>query len=296
MRICVLVLESNNRRFLAVRRPEGFVDLNELDPSLPRDLGEMLRTPGFSLAKLEELAASVPVEELVSDQDVTYRPVLSEVGKVLCLGLNFAEHANETKAARPLYPVVFARYPSSFVGHDRPIHLPPVSSHFDFEAEIAVVIGKRAHRVSRDQALAHVLGYTLMNDGTIRDYQKRTPQWTLGKNFDASGGLGPELVTADELPPGVRGLTLRGILNGKVMQEANTSDMIFDVETAISVISEAIALEPGDVIAMGTPAGVGFTREPPVFLQARDTFEVQVEGIGTLRNRVVAEADNRCSV
>lgn len=294
MRICVL--ESIHRRFLAIRRPEGFADLNELDPSLPRDLGELLRTPGVSLPRLAELAASASVEELVSPQDVTYRPILSESGKILCLGLNFAEHASETAQHRPLYPVVFARYPSSFVGHDRPIHLPPVSSQFDFEAEIAVVIGKRAHRVTREAALSHVVGYTLMNDGTIRDYQKRTPQWTLGKNFDASGALGPELVTADELPPGIRGLTLRGLLNGTVMQEANTSDMIFDVETAICTISEAIALEPGDVIAMGTPAGVGFARNPPVYLQARDTFEVEVEGIGTLRNRVVAEADNRCAI
>jgi 2-keto-4-pentenoate hydratase/2-oxohepta-3-ene-1,7-dioic acid hydratase in catechol pathway len=185
--------------------------------------------------------------------------------------------------------VVFSRYAASLVGHDEPLDLPQASSKLDYEAELVVVIGRGGRRIARDHALGHVAGYTLMNDGSVRDFQNRTPQWTLGKNFDRSGALGPEIVTADELPDGARGLAVRGRLNGAVMQQATTSDMVFDVATTIAYISDAMALEPGDLIAMGTPAGVGAARTPPVFLRAGDVFEVEIERVGTLRNAVRPE-------
>jgi 2-keto-4-pentenoate hydratase/2-oxohepta-3-ene-1,7-dioic acid hydratase in catechol pathway len=281
-------LSSAEGPFLGFRREDGIVDLNAEDASLPRELGALLRS-GRPLAAIAELGARARPTSLRDPAMVRFRPIILDLGKILCLGVNYADHAAEASQKKPDHAVVFGRYPSSFVGHEQPLVRPSVSTHFDYEAEIVAVIGTRAHRVPRERALDHVVGYTLMNDGTIRDYQKRTPQWTLGKNFDASGAIGPELVTADELPPGATGLSIRGVLNGKVMQDANTSDMIFGVADAVAQMSEAMTLEPGDLIAMGTPGGVGFVRTPPVFLQPGDVFEVIVERVGTLRNGVVAE-------
>ncbi len=287
MKLASLTFEGGP--FLGLRRADGFVDLNAEDPSLPRDLGALLRS-GRSLASLAELAAAAKPGSIRDPKAVSFRPIVTDAGKILCLGVNYVDHAAEASHARPEYPVVFGRYASSFVGHDQPLVLPSVSPCFDYEAEVVAVVGKRAHRVPKERALEYVVGYSLMNDGSIRDFQKRTPQWTIGKNFDSSGSIGPELVTADELAPGAKGLGIRGILNGRIMQQANTDDMIFDVADAIAQLSEAMTLEPGDMVAMGTPGGVGFVRNPPVFLREGDVFEVVVDGIGTLRNGVVREA------
>ncbi len=211
-------------------------------------------------------------------------------GKLLCLGLNYVDHAAEAAYQAPAFPVVFSRFVSSLVGHQEPIVLPRVSTQLDYEAELAVVIGRTARYIGKDAALDYVAGYTLFNDGSVRDYQKRTHQWTLGKNFDRTGPLGPELVTADELPAGAKGLRIQMRVNGELRQDASTSDMIFDVATTIATLSEAITLEPGDVIAMGTPSGVGAARIPPTFLRAGDVCEVAVERIGILRNVVASEA------
>jgi len=168
--------------------------------------------------------------------------------------------------------------------------VPAVSSKFDYEAELAVVIGKKVPRHTKEaDALEYVFGYSCFNDMSVRDYQKRTPQWTIGKNFDGTGGLGPLLVTADEVPAGAAGLRIQGRLNGQVMQDANTSDMIFKVAETIALLAEVLTLEPGDVIAMGTPAGVGQARTPPVWMKAGDTYEVEIERIGTLSNPIASE-------
>ncbi|MBX3258793.1 MAG: fumarylacetoacetate hydrolase family protein [Labilithrix sp.] len=284
-------LYANKEPFVGARRADGIVNLNAAIPSLPRDVGALLRAPDYDLRRIAEVVERTAAGSLLRPGDVTFRPVIPAPGKLLCLGLNYVEHAKESAHQKPDYPVVFGRYPTSLVGHDEPLVLPSVSSHFDYEAELVVVIGKTGRRIARDRALDHVAGYTLLNDGSIRDYQVRTAQWTIGKNFDATGALGPELVTPDELPPGAEGLVLRGTLNGAVMQEANTSDMIFDVADAIAILSEAMTLEAGDMIATGTPGGVGFARKPPVYMKPGDVFEVHVERVGTLRNRVVAEGD-----
>ncbi|MCW5832629.1 MAG: fumarylacetoacetate hydrolase family protein [Labilithrix sp.] len=284
-------LYANKEPFVGARRADGIVNLNAAIPSLPRDVGALLRAPDYDLRRIAEVVERTAAGSLLRPGDVTFRPVIPAPGKLLCLGLNYVEHAKESAHQKPDYPVVFGRYPTSLVGHDEPLVLPSVSSHFDYEAELVVVIGKTGRRIARDRALDHVAGYTLLNDGSIRDYQVRTAQWTIGKNFDATGALGPELVTPDELPPGAEGLVLRGTLNGAVMQEANTSDMIFDVADAIAILSEAMTLEAGDMIATGTPGGVGFARKPPVYMKPGDVFEVHVERVGTLRNRIVAEGD-----
>lgn len=222
----------------------------------------------------------------------TFAPLVPEPGKTICLGLNYFDHAKEGgRTEKPDYPWFFFRGKSSLIGHGQPGILPKVSSKFDYEAEMAVVIGRKVPRhVSQAEALQYVFGYTCFNDMSVRDYQKRTGQWTIGKNFDGTGGFGPVLVTADELSPGATGLRIQSRLNGQVMQDANTSDMIFSVAETIALLADCLTLEPGDVIVMGTPAGVGQARTPPVWMKAGDTIEIEIEGIGTLSNPIVAEA------
>jgi 2-keto-4-pentenoate hydratase/2-oxohepta-3-ene-1,7-dioic acid hydratase in catechol pathway len=219
-----------------------------------------------------------------------FAPLVPEPGKIVCLGLNYHDHAKEGGRDKPDYPWFFYRGKSSLVGHGQAGVVPKVSSKFDYEAELAVVIGSRVPRhVGQGDALRHVFGYSCFNDMSVRDYQKRTPQWTIGKNFDASGGFGPLLVTADELAPGATGLRICSRLNGQVMQDANTSDMIFSVAETIVLLAQCMTLDPGDAIIMGTPAGVGQARTPPVWMKPGDTIEVEIERIGVLRNPIVAE-------
>jgi acylpyruvate hydrolase len=282
---------SQKEPFLGARRATDgrFVHLNRALPSLPRELGALLRSPDYDLSRLQALVERADESLLVGPSELTFRPLVTDASKILCLGLNYVDHANESAHQKPEHPVVFGRYIQSFVGHAQPLLVPRESRHFDYEAELVVVIGKAGRRIPREAALSHVGGYSLMNDGSIRDYQKRNAQWTIGKNFDSSGSLGPDLVTPDELPAGARDLRLRGLLNGVVMQEASTSDMIFSVAEAIAILSEGMTLNVGDVIAMGTPGGVGFVRQPPVYMKAGDVFEVEVERVGTLRNAIAAE-------
>jgi 2-keto-4-pentenoate hydratase/2-oxohepta-3-ene-1,7-dioic acid hydratase in catechol pathway len=214
-------------------------------------------------------------------------PPIQAPAKAIAVGLNFAAHAAEGEFAPPSYPVLFHRYSSSWVGHDHPLVRPRVSQQFDYEGELVVVIGKPGRYIDRARALEHVAGYSIFNDGSIRDYQLRSSQWMIGKNFDRSGSFGPELVTPDELPPGASGLRLQTRLNGAVVQDANTRDMIFDVATLIAVCSEPFHLQTGDIIIAGTPAGVGLARKPPLFMKAGDLCEVEIEGIGILANRVI---------
>ena len=213
-------------------------------------------------------------------------PVIPNPGKIICIGLNYRDHAKEGGNPIPDYPAVFMRCTTSMVAHGQPMLRPPASDKLDYEAELAVVIGRAASRVSSGSALDHVAGYACFNDGSIRDFQRKSTQWTMGKNFDKTGGFGPELVTADELPEGARGLSIVSRVNGAVMQDGNTSDMIFDVATLIAILSEVMTLEPGDVIATGTPAGVGYARTPPLFLKAGDVCEVTIGSIGTLSNPI----------
>ena len=217
--------------------------------------------------------------------------MVPEPGKTICLGLNYFDHAKEGgRTEKPDYSCFFYRGKSSLLGHGQPGLAPKVSAKFDYEAERALVIAKTVPRhVTQADALAYVFGYTCFNDMSVCDYQKRTPQWTVGKNFDATGGFGPVLVSADELAPGATGLRIQSRLNGQLMQDASTSNMIFSVAETIALLAECMSLEAGDVIVMGTPAGVGQARTPPVWMKTGDVVEIEIERIGVLRNPIAAE-------
>jgi 2-keto-4-pentenoate hydratase/2-oxohepta-3-ene-1,7-dioic acid hydratase in catechol pathway len=210
--------------------------------------------------------------------------------KIICVGLNYVDHAAESPYKNaPTYPVLFNRFNTTLIGHNAPMIRPKVSEQFDYEGELVAVIGKRGRYIPKEKALGFVAGYSVFNDGSIRDYQFKSTQWLMGKNFDATGPLGPDFVTADELPAGAIGLQLKTRLNGQVMQNANTRDMIFDIATLVSTASDAMTLEPGDLIVSGTPAGVGFARKPPVWMKDGDVCEVEIEGVGTLSNPIKDE-------
>jgi len=244
---------------------------------------------------LVDYASDVAGGETVAPRTLKFLPPLQRPPKIICVGLNFADHTSESKYEQPDYPTLFFRVHTSLIAHEQPMIRPSVadSEGLDFEGEIAVVLGKGGRHIAKENALSHVAGYSVFNDGSVREYQFKTPQWTVGKNFDGTGAFGPDLVTSDELPPGVKGLRLETRLNGELVQSASTNDMVFDVATLISVISEAISLEPGDVIVSGTPSGIGWARSPKVFMRAGDVCEVTVEKIGTLRNVIADEAATR---
>ncbi|MBX3445858.1 MAG: fumarylacetoacetate hydrolase family protein [Parvibaculaceae bacterium] len=278
--------EAGEARFGAVTGGE-IADLAEI-AGAPASLFDMLQGGEAALAAARSLAEKAPRRPL---EDAKLLPVLPRPGKIICLGLNYAEHAAEGGREKPDYPNFFMRGATTLVGHGTPVIRPRVSGQLDFEAELAAVIGRRVPRhVAKADALSHVAGYACFNDVSVRDYQRRTPQWTIGKNFDGTGPFGPAFVTADELPPGATGLRIESRLNGKVMQSANTRDMIFPVDETIMLLAQCLTLEPGDVLVMGTPAGVGFARTPPVWMKAGDTIDIEIEGVGLLSNPIVDEA------
>ena len=274
---------------IGVRGEAGLVDLSVAAPNLPRDMTGFLAAGKGAMAKAARAARRPPPEAVVKGR-VNYLPPIANPGKIICVGLNYGDHAAEANLTPPDYPVLFLRTAASFVGHRQPLIRPKASRHFDYEAELVVVIGKPGRRIAKSRALDHVAGYTIANEGSVRDFQMRTSQWTIGKNFDRSGALGPEIVTPDELPKGAKGLKIECRLNGKALQSSTTGAMIFDVASLIKEASAIFALEPGDIFVTGTPAGVGFVRKPPIFMKPGDTCEIEIEGIGVLSNPVKAEA------
>ncbi|MFT0544738.1 fumarylacetoacetate hydrolase family protein [Allopusillimonas ginsengisoli] len=232
-------------------------------------------------------AATLMLRQATVDLDaLRLLPPVAQPAKIICVGLNYTDHSAESGFEQPKYPTLFSRFNTSVIAHGDPMIHPAVSPTLDFEGELAVIIGKGGKHIARAEALDHVLGYSIFNDGSVREYQFKTPQWIMGKNFDGTGAFGPCLVTADELPQGARGLELETRLNGQTVQSANTTDMVFDVESLIVTISEVMTLEAGDVIVAGTPAGIGHAREPKLYMQPGDVCEVEIEGIGLLSNRV----------
>jgi len=221
-------------------------------------------------------------------REVSFLPVVPRPPKVICVGLNYRDHAEETGAKVPEHPVFFSKFTSCLIGAGQPIVIPRLSSHVDYEAELAIVIGRPGRYIRETDAYSHVAGYTILNDVSVRDYQMRTSQWLIGKVFDRTTPVGPELVTADEVPH-PDALRLSASVNGRVLQHSNTDNLIFSLPRVIAAISEILTLEPGDLIATGTPAGVGFTRKPPIFLRAGDSVTVEIETLGRLENPVVDE-------
>ncbi|MCJ8145026.1 fumarylacetoacetate hydrolase family protein [Ancylobacter sp. A5.8] len=259
----------------------------DLVPGAPDDMIGVIEAGEPLLATLRAALASAPAgarQPLASTELLCPIP---QPGKIICLGLNYALHAKEGGNAVPDYPAFFIRANSSLVAPGAPVVRPRVSDKLDYECELTIVIGKRGRDIPEDQALTHVYGYTLLNDVSVRDYQRKTTQWSAGKNFDGTAPVGPVIATADDLPPGADGLGIRTRLNGQVMQDSDTSDMVFKVARTVALMSEIMTLNPGDIIATGTPSGVGYARKPPVFMKQGDVVEVEVDGIGILRNPVI---------
>jgi acylpyruvate hydrolase len=279
--------KAQNTEGLAVQRDGEARGLLSTEAGFPGRLDMLIGSGLLALEKAAKTLSSAPVIDLTS---LDRLPPVAAPEKVICVGLNFRDHSAESGFKQPDYPTLFSRFNSSLIGDGAPLVRPRVSDQFDFEGELVAVVGKGGRHIPTALALDHVIGYSIFNDVSVRDYQFKTPQWTVGKNFDDTGAFGPSLVTADELPLGCKGLLLQTRLNGDVVQSASTDDMVFDVATLISVISEAITLRSGDVIVAGTPSGVGVSRKPPLFMKPGDTVEVEIEKIGILSNPVVAEA------
>jgi 2-keto-4-pentenoate hydratase/2-oxohepta-3-ene-1,7-dioic acid hydratase in catechol pathway len=272
---------------------DAVIDINRADPGVPADIRAALLA-GIDLTAAARAVLAQGRGERLPLAQLALAPLLPQPGKTICLGLNYYDHAAESGREKPVYPWFFLRASSSLLAHGDASPRPSVSEKLDYEAEVAVIIGKNTGRhVKQENALDYVYGYSCFNDISVRDFQKRTPQWTIGKNFDKTGAFGPVLVTADELPAGAAGLRIQSRLNGVVMQDANTTDMIWNVAETISLLTECMTLEPGDVIIMGTPAGVGQSRTPPVWMKHGDKIEIEIEKIGLLVNTIEDETAAR---
>lgn len=264
-----------------------FADLDSLDSTLPHEITALFN-PAVR-ARIAQSLAQAPAAAFKPLAAVAFEVPIAHPPKIVCMGLNYADHAKEGGNARPEYPSFFMRAATSMTPHNGPIVRPRVSSKLDYEAELAVVIGQKARHLNADNALDCVFGYACFNDGSLRDYQRKSAQWTIGKNFDATGGFGPWIVTPDELPEGAEGLRIQSRLNGQIMQDANTRDFLWNVREALVIITECMTLEPGDVVITGTPAGVGYARTPPVWMLPGDVCEIEIEGIGILSNTITQE-------
>lgn len=281
--------DHHGKAHLGALDNNSVVDISILAPKVPRSLKEIIAT-GVP-ASLAQKVKNAPAVARIPMEDARLLMPIADPGKVVCVGLNYVDHVNEGSASIPDYPVLFLRCTTSLIGPEDAIVRPNCSEKLDYEAELMVVIGSRGRHVSEEKAFDHVFGYTCFNEVSVRNYQRLSSQWTPGKNFDRTGPIGPCVVTADELPPGAAGLQIRSVLNGdQVLQDANTDHMIFNVAKLISIISEVMTLEPGDLIATGTPGGVGFARTPPLWLKPGDTISVEIEGVGKITNPVQAEA------
>ncbi len=259
---------------------KGIVDLKLLIGNRFPDLKSLIAGNGFAeAAKYLDHAADY------KDSDVTWLPVIPNPDRILCVGLNYQEHVAETGRDNTEQPAIFIRLSESQVGHRQPIIRPRESKNLDFEAEIAVIIGRGGRRVSQQEAWSHVAGYSCYNDGSVRDWQRHTLQWTAGKNFASTGGFGPWMVTADDIPPGTK-MTLSCRLNGERMQHATTEQMIFKIPKIIEYVSTWTTLAPGDVLVTGTPGGVGARRNPPVWMKPGDKVEIEIDKVGILENSI----------
>jgi 2-keto-4-pentenoate hydratase/2-oxohepta-3-ene-1,7-dioic acid hydratase in catechol pathway len=278
----IVHFETHGVPGIAADEGSGWHGLTQRDNGFPGTLPKLIAQG----ADLLRIGKSLGQSSTVDLNAVRLLPPVPAPPKILCVGLNYDDHLQESGLKKPTYPEIFARFTTSLIAHQEPIRRPRESIALDYEAELAVVIGKPGRRILQERALDHVAGYSLFNDASVRDFQLRTPQWTMGKNFDGTGSFGPWLVTPDAVPPGARGLRIQGRLNGRVMQDSRTDLLIFSVPALIEMISVAISLERGDVIITGTPGGVGAARKPPVFMQPGDIFEVEIEELGVLTNPV----------
>jgi 2-keto-4-pentenoate hydratase/2-oxohepta-3-ene-1,7-dioic acid hydratase in catechol pathway len=281
----VVTFERNGVRSYGILENDRVLDVGNRLASRYADLRAVLAAGALQ----ELLIASTQGPQTFQVEEVNFEPVIPNPEKILCVGLNYISHRTETKRPETKYPSIFTRFADTQVGHETPVLRPSFSTAFDYEGELAVVIGRRGRHISEQDVSAHIAGYSCYNDVSVRDWQRHTAQWTPGKNFPSTGAFGPSLVTPDEIPD-LGALTLTTRLNGEVMQEAPISDLIFSVPVIVSYISKFTPLYPGDVIATGTPGGVGDRRDPPVYMKDGDIVEVEIDRIGILRNVVQSEA------
>ena len=285
----LIAFDKNGTATMGARDGDSVVDLSIAAPDLPQDLTGIIKLGQAGLDKIAAAVSSAGDDARVSLDGIKYLPPSTNAGKLICLGLNYADHAAEGGHQKPEYPSFFLRTNSTLVAHGDPILRPVVSEQLDYEAEMVAIVGKQARHVKRADALDYIWGYSVFNEASIREYQRKTAQWTIGKNFDNTGGFGPEAVTADEIPPGGNGLRIQTRLNGEILQDANTDDMLFDVAETVELLTECLTLEPGDILVMGTPSGVGHARRPQLWMKAGDVCEVEIEKIGLLRNPIEDE-------
>jgi len=285
----LLAFQNNGEQRIGLLQGDQVVDLSIAAPDLPSELVEIIEGGDDCLKMIKMAQEGANPESLVPVDKLDWLPPTRKAGKIICLGLNYAAHAAEGGHERPEYPSFFMRGNSSLVAHGKPIIRPIASETLDYEAELVAIVGKKAKHVKQEDALDYIWGYSVFNEASIRQYQRKTAQWTIGKNFDNTGGFGPIVVTADELPPGADGLQIQTRLNGEVLQNATTDMMLFNVKETIELLTECLTLEPGDLLVMGTPSGVGHARKPPLWMKAGDICEIEIENIGILRNPIEDE-------
>jgi 2-keto-4-pentenoate hydratase/2-oxohepta-3-ene-1,7-dioic acid hydratase in catechol pathway len=260
---------------------------------VPNDLGAVLAASNGDLKPLDDIAKRAPASARRPLKGLKFGLPVARPGKIICLGLNYLDHVKEgpSRDNIPKFPSIFMRCLTSMVPHEQPIVRPKASEQLDYEAEMMLIVGKRAKHLTLANATSCVAGYSCSNEGSVREFQRKTTQWDMGKNFDRTGGFGPWMVTADELPDGGKGLKIESRLNGTVMQSDNTVNMMFPVPDMLVYVTQGMTLEPGDIIFTGTPSGVGHARKPnPIWMKDGDVCEIEVEGIGTLRNPIKDEA------
>jgi acylpyruvate hydrolase len=276
---------------LGVVEGDQVIDLQEVDKSIPADLGEVLRKHNGDLSSLKDAAKRAPATARRALMGLKFGLPVARPGKVICLGLNYLEHVKEGSQRDniPKFPTIFFRVNTSLVPHGQPIVRPKVSETLDYEAELIFVVGKRAKHLTMANAYSCIAGWSCGNEGSVREFQRKTTQWDMGKNFDRTGGFGPWMVTADEVPAGGKGLKIQTRLNGTTLQSDNTDNMMFPVAETLVYLTQGITLEPGDICFTGTPSGVGHPRKPPIWMKPGDTCEIDIEGVGVLSNPIEDE-------
>jgi acylpyruvate hydrolase len=290
MKLVTFLRDDQSRlgALVASGRDAVVYDLKRFDPEAPTDMLAFLEEGQVALERAKAALVGAQPEDGTPLSNVTLRAPVPRPGKIICIGQNYLEHAKESAASAAPFPIVFAKYSNTVIAHGEPIVIPRCVEKPDYEGELAVVIGKRGRYIPEEHALEWVAGYLPLNDVSARDWQNRTSQWMMGKTIDTFCPMGPALTTADEVPDPQK-LTLRTVIGGEVLQEGYTGNMIFSVAHLIADLSQVMTLEPGDVIATGTPSGVGFARNPPRWLRPGDTVRVEIDGVGALENPVVAE-------
>ena len=290
MRIVGFTADGKQR--LGVIEDDQVIDLQKIDPYLPSNLADVLAKSNGDLKNLREFAKNASASARRPLAGLKFGLPVSKPGKIICLGLNYLDHVKEgpQRDNIPKFPSIFFRVLTSMVPHLQPIVRPQESIQLDYEAELVAIVGKRAKHLSMTNAVDCIAGYSCANEGSVREFQRHTTQWGMGKNFDRTGGFGPWMVTADEVPPGGKGLKIASRLNGKTMQSDNTDNMMFPLAETLVYLTKGMTLEPGDVILTGTPSGVGHARKPePVWMKAGDTCEIDIESVGVLRNPIEDE-------